>query len=356
MQYAVLGSTSSLTNLHSLTYRQTNVAFSQAIGIQQTYDWIFLYWMPYDNDLSRFGQSIIQMISRGIKTNNILVLVESDFSGAKELSRNIIQKGKIEIQYLETADSSSEEVFTEYLNWAKAKFQSKCWAIIFLGHGGRLLEISPDDNPTPSSSIEAEPKWMNIQKIGDAIANFNRAVDNRVELLFFQNCNKGNIEVNYTVRDSAKYTLSSQFTLGAPNYYYESLFQYLGDRPNIDGGQLAEKIIEFERKDMYHSLTVTNNRYLHDLPEKLNPVIDSILTSSIRVDRSFISSLLSSQTRDKKIEFYHYLGESFVDTVKFFQELTKQIRPDCKEYNNFVDFLNKLLIHKVQDKMMVSYL
>lgn len=349
IQYAVLGSTSSLTNLHSLTYRQTSVAFSKTMSSQRNYDWIFLYWMPYDNDLSRFGKSIIQMISRGLQTNNILVVVESDFSGARQLSRSIIRKGKIDIQYLETTDSSNEEVFTEYLNWAKAQFQSEHWAIVFLGHGGRLLEISPDDNPTQNSDIEAESKWMNIQKLSDVIDNFNRAVDNRVELLFFQNCTKGNIEVNYTFRDSAKYTLSSQLTLGAPNYYYESLLQYLGDRPNIDGGQVAEKIMEFERKDMYHSLTVINNHYLHALPEKLNPLIDSILASDIKVYRTFISSLLSNKAREVKIGFYRYSGEKFIDVVEFFQELTKRTSHSHKEYNDFIDFFHNSLIYKMQN-------
>jgi hypothetical protein len=36
MQYVLLSSTSSLTNLHSLTYRQANVAFSQAMSSQRT--------------------------------------------------------------------------------------------------------------------------------------------------------------------------------------------------------------------------------------------------------------------------------------------------------------------------------
>jgi hypothetical protein len=56
--------------------------------------------MPYDNNLSRFGQPIIQMLSRGVQNGNLLVIVQSDFSEAPQLSRRIITKGKIDLKYL----------------------------------------------------------------------------------------------------------------------------------------------------------------------------------------------------------------------------------------------------------------
>ena len=73
------------------------------------------------------------------------MVVESDFSGAKQLSRNVITKEKITTQQLDTANSGDENVFAEYLKWTKSNFQAKKWAIAFLGHGGLLDEISPDD-------------------------------------------------------------------------------------------------------------------------------------------------------------------------------------------------------------------
>lgn len=349
IKYGALGSASFFINLDLLTHEQTSTALSTNMFNKQNYDWVFLYWMPYDNDLSVFVQPIIQMLKRGVQSDNILVGVESDFSGATRLSRSIIRKDKIDVQHLETANSSNEEVFAEYLNWASSQFQAKRWAIVFLGHGGRLLEISPEEHPDTGSF--SETKWMNLQKLSDVIVKFNRAVDNRVELIFFQNCNKGNLEVHYTFRDAAKYTLSSQLILGAPNYYYESLLQYLGERPNIDGGQLAEKIMEFERKDMYHTLTATKNRYFHNLPEKVNPIIEAILASDIKSTRAFINSILKTELdrkRKSEIEFYSYSNEKFVDLVEFLQKITQKSGASQDKYKDFVDFFNTSIIHKVQ--------
>ncbi|MBD1904902.1 clostripain-related cysteine peptidase [Funiculus sociatus GB2-A5] len=316
-----------------LNQKQTDI-IATSMSNKRLYDWIFLYWMPYDNDLSIFGTPIIDMLTKGVKSDNILLAVQSDLIGDKKLSRNVITQGNIFTHKLNAANSGSEEVFAEYLNWANLQFQAKKWAIVFLGHGGRLDEISPDGHPEPD--LASKTKWMNIQKLSDIIANFNQQVGKRVELVFFQNCNKGTIEVNYTFRNTAKYTLSSQLLLGAPNYYYEQLFSFLGRKPEINGGQLAEKIMEFEPFDMYHSYTSINNSDISNLSAKINPLIDTVLSANIKTIN--LSNLIS----------YNYMGDRFVDVVSFFQTITKQSGANQQKCDEFIYFLNNSIIHKVK--------
>jgi Clostripain family len=314
------------------------------------YDYILLYWMPYDNNLSTLGQPIIEMLRKGVQTDKVLVLVQSDFSGARRLSRNIITKGNITVQYLETADSSSENVLNEYLSWALSQFHTKHWVIVFLGHGGSLMQISPDENPNYSSTSITKPKWMNLQKVSEVLSNFNQAINGKLELLFFQNCNRGNIEVHHTFQNVAKYTLSSQIILGAPNYYYESLLNHLSYYPNLDGGQIAKKIMDFEHLDMYHSLTLTKNYYFQQLSEKLNPAIDSILISNTDAVKNLIHSALfpSKAHTQSVIEVYHYGGESFVDLANFILEVTRISGADVTACNNFLNFFKLFLIERLQ--------
>ena len=343
IEFLTVGITSLIETIYSS--REQHMLGSTA---KNNYDWILLYWMPYDNNLSRFGQPIIQMLSKGVKTDNLLVVVQSDFSGAAQLSRSIISQGKVDTQYLETADSSSEEVFAEYLAWAQSQFQAKRWAIVFLGHGGTLMEISPDEHPN-SPSI-SEIRWMNLHKINQVIFNFNQAVNGNLELLFFQNCNKANIEVHYTFQNTAKYTLSSQIELGAPNYYYEQLLSYLSDDPDIDGSQLAKKIMDCERPDMYHSLTLTNNHYFRYLPEKVNCVINSILPGNIDPIKVFLSSIFSqaNSSNNSAVEAYDYAGETFVVLGNFLQEMTRLSGANPSACNDFLWFFKNLLIQRVQ--------
>lgn len=318
---------------------------------RHSYDYILLYWMPYDNNLSIFSQTIIEMLSTGVQSDTVLVLVESDLSNADRLSRCIITKGNINIQYLETTDSSNENILNEYLTWALSQFDAQHWVIVFLGHGGSLMKISPDQNPNYSPNSTSEPKWMDIQKISEVLYNFNQAVNGRLELIYFQNCNRGNIEVHYIFQNIAKYTLASQIKLGAPNYYYESLLKYLSYYPNLDGSQIAKKIMEFERVDMYHSLTLTKNDCFHQLPQKLNPVIDSILRANTDAVKNMINSVLFPKTaysEKSSLEIYYYCGETFVDLGNFLREITRVSVADVTACNNFLKFFKTSLIQRVQ--------
>lgn len=332
IHYGMLSSTAFFSNLVLFSRKPSKAILSADTNTKQRYNWIFLYWMPYDNDLSDFGAPIINMIASGVQSENILVVVESDFLGAKQLTRSVIAKGKVDTQELDTANSASEEVFAEYLNWAQSQFEADKWAIVVLGHGGQLDEISPDVHP--GNSLEGI-QWMNIKKLSDAIANFNRQISDRVELFFFQNCNKGTIEAHYTLHNAAEYTLSSQTILGAPNYYYERLFQYISNYPQLNGKQLAEKIRQFEGSDMYSSYTVTSNRSFSKIPEKLNPVIDLILLSD--------SQLINKS----KIKIYAYMNEQYVDVVEFFQSITAQAIGDTEKLHDFIAFLNESMIYMV---------
>ena len=297
---------------------------------KQSYDWLFLYWMPYDNDLSRFGDEILAMMVQGLQSDNILAVVEADLHATARLSRHIITNGKIKTQALETTNSANEANFADYLHWANATFEARKWAIVFLGHGGELDRISPDEH-----AIQAQNKtqWMNIKTLSDIVTRFNPKIGHRVELLFFQNCNKGTIEVHYTLRHAARYTLSSQKILGAPNYYYQPLFQFLSRHPHLDGAQLAGKIREFERSDMYSSYTVTQNRYFADIQPQISAIVDSILKSDLKkIDLS-------------KLKQYDYWGEQYVDLVEFLTTIAEQANLQQKTDERLARLLNRVLVH-----------
>lgn len=332
-QYSALSSASFLVHLGLFNHRSIDASLAVSMK-KKVYDWIFLYWMPYDNNLSTFGTPILDMLAKGVQSDNILVIIQSKFSGAERMLRHLLTPGNIDIKKLETTDSSSEEVLAKYLTWAKSEFKAKKWAIVCLGHGGRLDEVSLDNHPIPG--VTSDPKWMNIKKLSNVIENFNNEVDKRVELFFFQNCNKGTIEANYTFRDTAKYTLSSQLTLGAPNYYYEPMLKFIGRNPDINGGQLAEKIMEFEPRNMYYSYTCVNNNAIHSLLAKINPLIESILSGDIKAINL------------SKLKTYYSLNEQFVDVVDFFKTLSNQSGSEQHKYNEFANFFNNSVIYKLQ--------
>jgi Clostripain family len=288
--------------------------------------WVVLYWMPYDNNLSHFGESIVKRLTFGTKKSKAVAIVQSDYLGDAKMRRRQIINGKIDEIAIEGEDSSDVAALSSYLDWANRTFEAEHWAVVICGHGGRLDEISPDDH-----SYTRQRTWMRIGSFTDAVTNFNVATGGRVELLFFQNCHKATLEVVYQARNCARYTLASQLLLGAPNYYYEGFLTAL-DRIS-DGKAAALAIIKSERLDMYHTLTVVDNHAIAQIPARIAPLIRSMLTNCAPpfVDRSTLPT-------------YTYSSDRYCDLVILLRHLSRSNRQISDRFVEFVNFLTSSAI------------
>lgn len=291
------------------------------------YDWVILYWMPYDNDLSHFGEPIVDMLARGTRGSNILVVIQSDYLRHTNMRRRQLFDGTVSELSILGEDSSDISNFSAYLAWASQAFEAEHWAVIVAGHGGKINEISPDDH-SGSGDLRT---WMKVDQLASAINSFNRILDKKLDFLFFQNCNKATLEVIYETRDCAHYTLASQLILGVPGYFYEDFLESLKETP-VGGFEAAKVIMNLERREMYHTLTLVDNQSLKILPEKLSNVIKSVLH-----DSSFTSSI-------SDLPAYYYFGERHCDVLLLLEHLSEVSGQGFDEVIQFSHFLNSSVI------------
>lgn len=288
--------------------------------------WVVLYWMPYDNDLSRFGEPIVEMLTRGTQNSSAAVAVQLDYWGNTPMRRRQIIDGVVTEIDVSGEDSSNVSAFEAYLDWTYQTFQADHWAVIVVGHGGRINEISPDDHRANHQTRA----WMGVDQFTNTVSNFNQATDGRVELLYFQNCNKATLEVVYEAKNSARYTLASQLTLGAPNYYYEGFLNRLASL--TDGHEAALTIMDTERDDMYFTLTLIDNQAVEHIPEKLSNIFQAILSNKIeRISWSNIPT-------------YSYFGERHCDLLVFLNHIATASNTAQHELLKFINFLNSSVI------------
>ncbi len=343
---------------------------------QLHYRWLVLYWMPYDNDLSRFGEPIVDMLTRGMDSLNtsnlpleaaynspdnssttndpdiasdIAVILQSDYRKDRQMRRRVFSQDQVQEIAIAGEDSSDVNALTNYLDWARQNFIADHWAVIVVGHGGKINEISPDyHGDSLLESLHPSHTWMGVDQFTRAVANFNQSVGERVELLFFQNCHKATLEVIYEARNCARYTLASQLELGAPNYYYEEFLQKLKDMAGVgwsqespSGRQAAMAIINAERADMYHTFTLIENRFVEQIPEKLAKVVASI-PEGATVGRSPLALR-------RNIDTYEYFGERHCDVLVLLNYLFRNHRTnDQKALKEFSEFLFSSVISHYQ--------
>jgi len=260
----------------------------------------FIYWMPYDNNLSIWSDSIYSMINSGLISEEIVVTVQKDISGDTGMTRTIISKKGVFNEQIEDDKSSSGIAYDQYLMWVWENVESKKYAMIFLDHGGKLDEIGLDEYPNN--------EFLRIDSVNIAIRKFNDLNKKKAELIFLQVCTKGSIEPIYEFKDASNYTMFSQTVLGAPNFYYESFFKEISsyaDVSSIDGLKIAVLIAKSERIDMYQSLVCVDN---------------SKFEKFIIEFESFISRY--EQLTDYQIEnnlMLFYYGQTYYDLMAFVQ-------------------------------------
>ena len=289
------------------------------------YRWILLYWMPYDNDLSRYVSEIVAQLTAGVGSDQLLVLVQADTVDQPNMVRYVISAQGVDVQTLAEGNSADPRAFEDFLGWA-ASYPAAQRMLAVVGHGGRLTQLSPDYGEGDA------PQWLDIRDVRDAIATFNQRTDKTLDLFFFQNCNKATLAACQTMAAVAQYTLASQDLLGAPNRYYQPLLRWLARTGQVTGYTLAHRIRAYETADMYLGYTVVDNQRLRaGLADSLNPLINRLW------HRSWAAIDLS------ELERLRYFGDTYIDLVAFLTLLTRQVGGAEVELNQFVQFLQQAI-------------
>ena len=279
------------------------------------YEWIFVYYMSYDNDLSSFGEVILSDLRDGLSSSKIAVVVQADFIDSKGTKRIGLYyaDGKTHRKetILRSEDSADEAQLRKYLEWVCKKWVAKNYCVVFLDHGGKLNQMCLDRKPFENHIKNRQfgsGKWLGASEAAKIVAGFNQKTDRKVRLLFLQQCGRATIQNLYNFVDAAEYIMASPLKVGAPNTYYTKTIASVAQDPNITGEILAATIM---REDEHYTLyTLISNEELKRLPEKLTPVL-----------KSFGRASVLNQPKSCRPLFEHE-NEKFYDLKSFFYALS----------------------------------
>ena len=302
------------------------------------YEWIFVYYMSYDNDLNPFGKVILSDLTKGIVNSKVAVVVQTDFIDNKGMKRIALYhangKSRRKETILKSEDSADENELRKYLNWVGREWNAKNYCIVFLDHGGMLNHMCLERKPYRKYSENkrfASGKWLSATEAGEIVADFNQKVDGKVRLLFLQQCGRAAIQNLYNFVDTAEYILASPLKVDAPNTYYTKTLASIARDPNITGEILAETIM---REDEHYTLyTLISNKEHKKLPEKLTHVLKSFGQKS------------SLNQPDSCRSIFEFESERFYDLMYYLQALNSANNNIAdKELSSFLDWSQNNLI------------
>ena len=302
------------------------------------YEWVFVYYMSYDNDLSSYGEVILRDLRNGLSDSKVAVVVQADFIDSKGMKRIGLYHagGKIHRKeiILRGEDSADEAELRKYLKWVYKKWNARNYCIVFLNHGGKLNQMCKDTKPFRNRNKNRQfssGKWLDASEAAKIVADFNQQVDCRVRLLFLQQCGRATIQNLYNFAGAAEFIMASPVVVGAPNTYYTKTIASVSQDPNITGEILAETIMQ---EDEHYTLyTLISNKELKRLPEKLAPVLESF---------GHASALYQSESCT---HLFEHEGEKFYDLKSYFYALNSANDNIAgKELDNFYDWCGGSLI------------
>ncbi len=300
------------------------------------YDWLLIYYMPYDNNLSPLSQSIIKQFSKANISDHVCVTLQVDLAGSGGMTRYSFNS-KVDSSYLSEEESASSKVFDEYLLWVSKTFRAKHYSIILLNHGGGLNEYGLDEYPRAN-------KWLQIDSLAISIGKFNgRAGISKIDLLFQQVCARGTLENLYEFNGVAKYTLASQDLVPAPGYYYPKVFSGLENGNVNSGDKLADLIVSSERDDMYYSYTLVDNSKWNDWLTLLEKFSEKLSHSNSKINTTELK--LISYAGDSYFDFTSLINATSSNTdISITSGLIKKITSGV--------LIKRLYVNNKSDRMM----
>ncbi len=249
-----------------------------AVPVAHRYDWLVLVVMPYDNDLDRCADPIVDALSRGVQHGDqrerVAVAVLADRAGTDRLTESLITRHKTERWTLSDDDSASVANVEGFFDRMTRRAPAQRHIIVFLDHGGAVDELGVDHRPARQGS----ERWLSASATGAALRRWRGRARADVPLLFLQQCGRGSIEVALAFEGVSDAILASQTYVGSCNTYYEPLVDRLRERATLRAREIGATIMSNDRDYTVYSLL--DSAALAQWPARSNALVAALQASA----------------------------------------------------------------------------
>jgi len=125
-------------------------------GGPREHAWTIVYHMPYDNDLSRAAEPILDALELSLESDRVAVVAQVDGAGPGGMRRYLMTANGRRTEDV-TADGSAEPGALEgLLEWAAERAPAERWAVVLPGHGHVVLVSAADalDEPVDAKALQ----------------------------------------------------------------------------------------------------------------------------------------------------------------------------------------------------------
>ncbi|MGM0599117.1 MAG: clostripain-related cysteine peptidase [Candidatus Rifleibacteriota bacterium] len=214
---------------------------------------VLMYYIAGDNDLSNYLNSNLARIKEAGAPEGGEILVQADFpiDGMKRL---VLQKDDwLELGAMQDIDSSSAAVVADFVAFSRRAFPAAKYALIISSHADgwkqandlRASLITDDTSQTRGNPVEIAA-WIN---------GANKQFDGFIrplELLVFDACNMGLIEIAWEFKDCAEYLVFSQAFVPGNGFPHDQILNEIEQTNTAESSaESLGKIFCQQYRDLY---------------------------------------------------------------------------------------------------------
>ena len=260
-------------------------------------EWTVLVYMAADNDLESFALKDITEMEFAGSTQDIRTIVQIDRSDEYDTSdddwtgarRYFITEGfDIGIESELVGDvgetnTGDPQTLVDFVTWAIDTYPSEHYALVIWNHGGSWFGAATDDSH--------EGDELTLGEIDDALTQIReQSGRDQLELVGFDACLMGALEVYQTLAPHAQYAIASPELVPGNGWDYTAILFDLQDNPAMETGQVGQSIVDgfmtfytdqVSNYDVF-SMSLINLQNANILNDELQAFADLVGTDSER--------------------------------------------------------------------------
>ncbi|KAF2959873.1 clostripain-related cysteine peptidase [Thermotoga sp. 38H-to] len=282
-------------------------------------EWLFVVWMCGDNNLWGYGDQDLEEMENTNKSVSVVVFYDGGGTsdGILVLDDDGNWKAIMGITGVDF-NSGSYEDLEYWLKYVFENFSSTYRALIMWDHGSAWIYDSIYASSKAISFDETSESAIAVRDLRVALENvINGALDGqKLDILGFDACLMGSLEVIYELRNTAHYIVASSFNEPADGWNYSFLDEITPDSTQFS---VAEMIVDSYR-DYYSSPAYDSYRqdglslavYDTSQVEKFVYDLDSF-TYDLKADLNKVNSIYIDVVKSYVVDYYNGKKTVLVD-------------------------------------------
>lgn len=324
-----------------------------------------LLYMVAENNLSSAGYSNITNMMKGatssnLKDNHVLVYFDPADDDPMFLQMRLNNYSEIvldTIQRFDNQNSASIEVMSRIIS-LMAAYESDSYDLILWGHATNWLPTDYASKFRVQSSeqrnqvVEAtDSPGLELYAYGDdsgrflEIAELAEAIpDNLFDMILFDACYMGSIEVAYELRNKAKNFIAAASEIISYGFPYNRVMDYLlGSGSDRDYQMICQEYYDYynSMSGQYQSATISWTRLdkMANLASMVSTILANNLEAAVQLDLSPIQNFDRQTGYRVMRDFDQYIESIATDTeYEAFQAVLEEVVPFERHTEIFITY------------------